>query len=155
MAESVWSLLHPSSAGLVLLDFVADTFLLLGLMGIYLPRSAALGIGGLLAFLLCFAGLQLIHIPDGTADHLGPPTVFIGMALLATMLLLRTRFPRLGLWLWLVSFGFALLRLWHTFIHWAIFVAAVLLSLGFTVAGLSLAIRGADRLGASATDPAR
>jgi hypothetical protein len=92
---------------LQLLYFATDFLFLLGLVGIYAPRAEALGLGGLLGFVVTFLGFLIIRSSASTFFGMGyvfgAGVTLIGVTVMSIPMLIRKIGSRCAAWLWLLS----------------------------------------------------
>ena len=92
---------------LQLLYFMTDFLFLLGLVGIYVPRAEALGLGGLLGFVVTFLGFLIVRSSESTFFGMGyvfgAAVTLMGLTVMSIPMLLRKIGSRCAAWLWLLA----------------------------------------------------
>lgn len=128
--------------GLEILALMIDLALLYGVIGIYLLYAGALGLAGLIGFLLASAGIASIVGPDTQIAgldtyRLGSQVIALGLLILSVQLLRAgaLQVPA-ALWVFSVVAGAGGLLLGHE--AQGFLVAGVLFGLGFLRAGLQM-----------------
>jgi hypothetical protein len=123
--------------------FVTDVMLLFGLCGIYFPLRKILGSVGLFGFVAAVVGLLIVRTSrlnglGSIAYLIGAAVTLFGVVAMATVMLARKAFPKLGPALWIASLIVGLIGLTSTKLSWAVALAGVLFGIGFVVAGINL-----------------
>lgn len=114
--------------------FGTDLFFLFGFTGLFAWQSPVVGIGGLIGYLLGFAGVLVIRTWPGSYV-IGAGMFLFGVVIFAAWLLGRSSLPKWIPGLWIASFVASIVELVFVWAPNPFIISGTLFSLGFIAAG--------------------